>query len=100
MAISGPKIKRMTTILAKVVIAMVTTPENVKPTRKMTMRTEVLETVLWHDENWSGIGGTGCYTMPPPWPPDMWKITRFEVQENGAVLHLWFTSIPAERANE
>lgn len=59
--------------------------------------TEQLRTVWWHDENHRPeSGGTGCYTEPPPWPSDMWEITRFEVQDGGAVLHLWFTAIPAQ----
>jgi hypothetical protein len=55
-----------------------------------------LRTVVWRDENWRpGAVGTGCYTVPPPWPPEWWQITRFEVLEDGAILHLWFSAIPA-----
>jgi hypothetical protein len=55
-----------------------------------------LRTVVWRDENHRPYAGTtGCYTEPPPWKPGTWEITRFEVLEGGAILHLWFAAIPA-----
>ena len=58
-----------------------------------------LRTVVWRDENYQPRAGTtGCSATPPPWPPDCWQITRFDVLEDGAVLHLWFAAIPAEPA--
>jgi hypothetical protein len=60
---------------------------------------EALRQVVWHDENHRpDAATTGCYREPPPWPYWAWEITRFEAREDGAVLHLWFSAIPATPA--
>jgi hypothetical protein len=58
-----------------------------------------LSNVVWLNENHAPtISDTGTSTTPPPLEPDQWHITRFEVLEDGAILHLWWAAIPAVRA--
>jgi hypothetical protein len=70
--------------------------------RKKAMRFPAgLSTVVWHNENHvlsAFDTDTGASTTPPPLKPDQWHITRFEVMEDGAILHLWWAAIPAKQA--
>jgi hypothetical protein len=52
-----------------------------------------LQSVVWRNENRRpSVHGNSDTPHPPHWPSDTWSITRFEVLENGAILHLWYAA--------
>ena len=57
-----------------------------------------LQTVVWKKENHKpSVHDKQASDSPPPWAHGTWGITRFEVLDKGATLHLWWDSTPITR---